>query len=202
MGIAARTFALVSMIAAGIAAGVAISPGLRAVRRPVDRYRPNDGRGRGGAAAECSDFAGCASLAGRAEKSSQAGQGCAAEGESDAPAARSRIPKRPRPNSLTSRKDWGRKLHDREVNNQNHIAFQEKDGWETASYTGYGPVQKCECHQSKDGYSIGKVTYDEFRYYLKVGKTTDDAKHATPKVTDSTATTRAVPDWDKEKWFY
>ena len=97
-------------------------------------------------------------------------------------------------------KDWERKLHDREVNNQSHIAWQMKDGWETGTYTGYSPVEQCECHQSTDGYSIGKVKYDEFKYYI-VGKTTDDAKHAKPKITDDTATTELFR-WDKEKWFY
>jgi hypothetical protein len=97
-------------------------------------------------------------------------------------------------------KDWERKLHDREVNNQSHIAWQMKDGWETGTYTGYSPVQQCECHQSTDGYSIGKVKYDEFKYYI-VGKTPDEAKHATPKVTDDTATTELFR-WDKNAWFY
>ena len=97
-------------------------------------------------------------------------------------------------------KDWERKLHDREVNNQSHIAWQMKDGWQTGTYTGYSPVSQCECHQSTDGYSIGKVKYDEFKYYI-VGKTTEEAKHATPKVTDDTATTELFR-WDKEKWFY
>jgi hypothetical protein len=97
-------------------------------------------------------------------------------------------------------KDWERKLHDREVNNLGHIAWSQKDGWETGTYVGYGPVQKCECHQSTDGYSIGKVTYDEFQYYL-IGKTSAEAKAAKPKVTDSTATTELFR-WDKSKWFY
>jgi hypothetical protein len=97
-------------------------------------------------------------------------------------------------------KDWERKLHDREVNNESHIAWQQKDGWATGTYTGYSPVQKCECHQSSDGYSIGKVMYDEFQYYV-IGKTADEAKHATPKVTDSTATTELFR-WDKDQWFY
>jgi hypothetical protein len=97
-------------------------------------------------------------------------------------------------------KDWERKLHDREVNNQSHIAWQVKDGWETGTYTGYSPVQQCECHQSTDGYSIGKVKYDEFKYYI-VGKTPDEAKHAKPKVTDDTDTTELFR-WDKEAWFY
>jgi hypothetical protein len=97
-------------------------------------------------------------------------------------------------------KDWERKLRDREVNNQSHIAWQQKDGWETGTYTGYSPVEQCECHQSRDGYSIGKVKYDEFKYYI-VGKTTDEAKHAKPRVTDDTATTELFR-WDKNAWFY
>lgn len=97
-------------------------------------------------------------------------------------------------------KDWEHKLHDREVNNQNHIAWQDKDGWKTGTFTGYSTVQKCECHQSSDGYSIGKVTYDEFQYYV-MGKTPEEAQHAKPKVTDTTSTTELFR-WDKEKWFY
>jgi hypothetical protein len=97
-------------------------------------------------------------------------------------------------------KDWERKLHDREINNQTHIAWQMKDGWDTGTYVGYGKVQKCECHQSTDGYSIGKVGYDEFQYYV-TGKTEDEAKHATPKVTETTTTTELFR-WDKNKWFY
>ncbi len=97
-------------------------------------------------------------------------------------------------------KDWERKLHDRELNNENHIAWQMKDGWETATYVGYSPIQKCECHQSRDGYSIGRLTYEEFSYYL-TGKTPDDAKHTKPTVVESTATTELFR-WDKNKWFY
>jgi hypothetical protein len=97
-------------------------------------------------------------------------------------------------------KDWQRKLHDREVNNEDHIAWQQKDGWQTGTYTGYGPIKNCECHQSSDGYSIGKVTYDELQYYV-AGKTPDEAKHAAPRVTDDTATTELFR-WDKEAWFY
>ena len=96
--------------------------------------------------------------------------------------------------------DWARKLHDRQVNNQSHIAWQQKNGWETGTYTGYGPIEQCECHQSSDGYSIGKVKYDEFQYYV-TGKTEDEAKHAAPRVTDSTATTELFR-WDKDAWFY
>jgi hypothetical protein len=199
MGIAARTFALVSMIAVGIAAGVAISPGpalcagqwtatgqttvaAAVVPQPNAQTSPD------------------AQASPAAQKSLRKRVKAVLQKVNPMRLLRDREYQKASAEFPDFCKDWGRKLHDREVNNQNHIAFQEKDGWETASYTGYGPVQKCECHQSKDGYSIGKVTYDEFRYYL-VGKTTDDAKHATPKVTDSTATTELFR-WDKEKWFY
>lgn len=97
-------------------------------------------------------------------------------------------------------KDWEHKLHEREVNNLNHVAWTEKDGYETGTYTGYSPVEKCECHQSADGYSIGKVTYEEFMYYV-TGKTKDEAEHAKPQVTETTTTTELFR-WDKGKWFY
>lgn len=97
-------------------------------------------------------------------------------------------------------KDWEHKLHDREVNNQKNIAWQAKDGYETGTYVGYGQVNYCEAHQSSDGFSIGKLKYDEVKYYL-VGKTRDDAAHAKPQIQDTTATTELFR-WDKGKWFY
>ena len=65
---------------------------------------------------------------------------------------------------------WEQNLRDRESDNVKKLNFTEKDGYETATYTGYGKVAGCEAHQSKDGYSIGKITYEEFIYYL-AGKT-------------------------------
>lgn len=97
-------------------------------------------------------------------------------------------------------KDWEHKLHEREVNNEQHISWQEKDGYETGTYVGYGPVNYCEAHQSTDGFSIGKLKYDEMKYYL-VGKTKEEAEHAKPQVQDTTATTELFR-WDKGKWFY
>ncbi len=97
-------------------------------------------------------------------------------------------------------KDWEHKLHEREVNNQKTITWQEKDGYETGTYVGYGPVNYCEAHQSTDGFSIGKLKYDEMKYYI-VGKTRDEAEHAKPQVQDTTATTELFR-WDKGKWFY
>jgi hypothetical protein len=95
---------------------------------------------------------------------------------------------------------WQQDLRDRETNNRNHLSFVEKDGYETATYTGYGKIEECESHQSKMGFSIGRITYEEFEYYI-VGKTQDEAEHATPKPVSDTHTTELFR-WDHEKWFY
>ncbi len=95
---------------------------------------------------------------------------------------------------------WEQNLHDRETNNVKKLNFTEKDGFETATYTGYGKVAGCESHQSKDGYSIGKITYEEFIYYI-VGKTREEATHAMPKQISDTHTTE-IFRWENNKWFY
>jgi hypothetical protein len=95
---------------------------------------------------------------------------------------------------------WEQDLHDREVNNLSKLTFVSKDGYETTTYTGYGKIAACESHQSKDGYSIGKITYEEFVYYL-AGKSKDEARHAAPKTIGDTHTTE-IFRWDNGKWFY
>ncbi|MGH8010927.1 MAG: hypothetical protein ACREQ4_00340, partial [Candidatus Binataceae bacterium] len=97
-------------------------------------------------------------------------------------------------------RDWQRKLRAREVNNLSHLKFQERDGWESATYVGYGPVQTCLCKESREGIPIGKVTYQEFSYYL-AGKTVDQAEHATPRIIGTTNTLE-IFSWDKNRWFY
>ncbi|MGH7923209.1 MAG: hypothetical protein ACREQH_01305, partial [Candidatus Binatus sp.] len=97
-------------------------------------------------------------------------------------------------------KHWEQDLHDREVNNLSKLTFSLKDGFETATYTAYGKIAGCESHQSKDGYSIGKITYEEFVYYL-AGKTQDEARHAAPKTVSDLHTTE-IFRWDNGKWFY
>jgi len=97
-------------------------------------------------------------------------------------------------------KDWERKLHDREANNVNHLMWKVENGLETALYTGYGPVKTCETHQSDQGFSIGKLSYEEFHYLMK-GKTEDEAKHTQATPVDDTHTTE-IFRWDKGKWFY
>jgi hypothetical protein len=95
---------------------------------------------------------------------------------------------------------WEQNLHDREVNNLEKLNYTEKEGFETATYTGYGKIASCEAHQSKDGYSIGKITYEEFIYYL-TGKTRDEARKASPQTVSDTHTTE-IFRFENNKWFY
>jgi len=97
-------------------------------------------------------------------------------------------------------KHWEQNLHEREVDNLAKLNFSEKGGFETATYTGYGKIAGCESHQSKDGYSIGKLSYEEFIYYV-VGKTKEEARGAAPKTISDTHTTE-IFRWENNKWFY
>lgn len=97
-------------------------------------------------------------------------------------------------------RDWERKLRDREVNNLSNIAWKERSGYETATYVGYGPIEQCKCHESRQGIPIGDVSYEEIEYYL-VGKTIDEAKHAKPKPVGQTKTLE-IFSWERNKWFY
>jgi hypothetical protein len=96
--------------------------------------------------------------------------------------------------------DWQNRLHEREISNLANLRWQEKNGYETATYVGYGKVDGCQCKESAEGVPIGKVTYDEYQYYL-VGKTLNEAKAAKPKLTGTTHTLE-IFSWDKEQWFY
>ncbi len=97
-------------------------------------------------------------------------------------------------------KHWEQDLHERETNNLSKLEFVPREGFETATYTGYGKITACESHQSRDGYSIGKVTYEEYTYSLS-GKSADEARHAAPKAINDLRTTE-IFRWDKDKWFY
>jgi hypothetical protein len=97
-------------------------------------------------------------------------------------------------------KDWEQKLRDRETNNIEHLELKLENGFETALYTGYSQVESCEAHQSPQGFSIGKLSYEEFHYLIKE-KTLDEAKHAKGNKVDDTHTTE-IFRWDKGKWFY
>jgi len=96
--------------------------------------------------------------------------------------------------------DWDRMLHEREVDNLDHLSWRKDGGLETATYTGYGKVESCECKASKEGTPIGKIRYQE-RNYSIVGKTIDQARRATPKLTHE-INALEIFSWDKGKWFY
>jgi hypothetical protein len=96
--------------------------------------------------------------------------------------------------------DWQRLLHDREVNNLEHLTWQAQGGLETASYTGYGKVESCECKASREGLPIGKIIYEEINYSL-VGKTIEEAEHGVPKLMGEIKTLE-IFSWEKDRWFY
>jgi hypothetical protein len=95
--------------------------------------------------------------------------------------------------------DWERLLHEREINNLEHLTWQTNGGLEIATYTGYGKVESCECKES-EGLPIGKIRYKEINYSI-AGKTVDEARHAMPKSTHEISTLE-IFSWDKGKWFY
>jgi hypothetical protein len=96
--------------------------------------------------------------------------------------------------------DWERLLHERELDNLEHLSWREDGGLETASYTGYSKVESCECKASKEGLPIGKIRYMEINYSI-VGKTIQEARHAAPKLIHE-INTLEIFSWDKGKWFY
>ena len=96
--------------------------------------------------------------------------------------------------------DWERLLHEREVNNLEHLSWRRDGGLETATYTGYGKVESCECKASKEGLPIGKIRYEEIDYSI-AGKTVGEARHAVPKLIHEISTLE-IFSWDKGKWFY
>jgi hypothetical protein len=96
--------------------------------------------------------------------------------------------------------DWQRKLHSREVDNRNHLAWKDLNGWKSASYTGYSNIVTCECKKSSHGIPIGKLSYSEFTYNI-VGHDVDEAFRATPKETSITVTTE-IFRWAKTHWVY
>jgi hypothetical protein len=94
---------------------------------------------------------------------------------------------------------WAENLRARERDNLSKLVFTLKDGFHTATYTGYGEVTTCEAHQSKEGFSIGRIIYEEFIYSLQ-GKTPDEATHGEKKPISDTHTTE-IFRWENKKWF-
>lgn len=97
-------------------------------------------------------------------------------------------------------KHWEQNLRDRERDNLKKLVFGLVDGLHTATFTGYGEVKICEAHQSKDGFSIGKITYEEFTYSVS-GTTPEEAAKGERKPVSNTITTE-IFRWEKNKWFY
>ena len=83
--------------------------------------------------------------------------------------------------------DWERRLHERELDNLTHIERQQRNGYQTATYVGYGKIESCETKPMVHGLPIGKLRYQEQNYYL-VGKTIDEARQAKPKLIGVTNT--------------
>jgi hypothetical protein len=96
--------------------------------------------------------------------------------------------------------DWERLLHEREVNNLENLTWRNDGGLEIASYTGYGKLESCQCKASKEGLPIGEIQYEEINYSI-IGKTIEEARHATPKSTHQIRTLE-IFSWDKGRWFY
>ena len=96
-------------------------------------------------------------------------------------------------------KHWEQNLRERERDNLTKLVFILKDGLHTGTYTGYGEVKTCEAHQSKDGFSIGVVKYEEFVYSM-AGKTPEEAAKAEKTPITNTHTTE-IFRWEKDKWF-
>jgi hypothetical protein len=94
---------------------------------------------------------------------------------------------------------WAQNLRERERDNLSKLVFTLKDGSHTATYTGYGEVTTCEAHQSKDGFSIGRITYEEFIYYL-AGPTPEEAVRGEKKTISDMHTTE-IFRWEDKKWF-
>jgi hypothetical protein len=97
-------------------------------------------------------------------------------------------------------RDWERLLHEREVDNLEHLSWREDGGLKTATYTGYGKLESCECKESKEGLPIGKIRYQEINYSI-MGKTIGEARRAAPKLLHEISTLE-IFSWDKGKWFY
>ena len=95
---------------------------------------------------------------------------------------------------------WAQDLRDRESNNLANLNFADKSGFKTATYTGYGKVETCTAHQSKEGFAIGKIVYKEYEYYI-VGRSESEARRAVRKTISSTNTLE-IFRWENGKWFY
>jgi hypothetical protein len=96
-------------------------------------------------------------------------------------------------------RQWNSKLREREKDRSELIEWHNREGWKTASYRGYGPIQSCTC-KLRDGVPVAEITYKTIEYYL-AGHTVEQARQAHPIVAGSTNTTEIIR-WNDGKWDY
>ena len=94
---------------------------------------------------------------------------------------------------------WQRKLDEDAKNQKNLLQWQDRDGWKTATYSGYGPIRSCTC-KLRDGVPLGRITYEEIEYYI-AGRTVVEARNAQPIAAGSTNTI-VILRWEKGRWNY
>ncbi len=97
-------------------------------------------------------------------------------------------------------REWERKLRQREQDNLANLRWSERNGYQTATYVGYGPIESCVCKRSAKGQPVGKIVYREMVYYL-VGRTVEEAKRSQPKLIGSTDTVELF-NWSGHRWEY
>jgi hypothetical protein len=96
-------------------------------------------------------------------------------------------------------RQWQSKLEQRGKDQAELLEWQDREGWQTATYRGYSPIQSCTC-KLMDGVPVGELTYKTVEYYL-AGHTVEEARHARPIVAGSTNTIEIVR-WKDGRWVY
>lgn len=96
-------------------------------------------------------------------------------------------------------REWQLKLDARAADQMDRLEWQDREGWKTATYSGFGPLQSCVC-KLEDGTPVGKLTYDTIEYYI-VGRTLEEARHAHAILAGRTKTLEIIR-WTNGKWIY
>jgi hypothetical protein len=92
---------------------------------------------------------------------------------------------------------WQRKLDEDARNQKNLLQWQDREGWKTATYSSYGPIQSCTC-KLRDGVPLGRITYEEIEYYI-AGRTVEEARNAQP-ITVGSTNTIVILRWENGRW--
>src|SRR5579885_3211798 len=96
-------------------------------------------------------------------------------------------------------REWHSKLEERVSEQADLMEWQDREGWKTATYRGYGPIESCTC-KLQDGVPVGEITYQTIEYYL-AGHTVEEARHARPIVAGRTHTIEILR-WKDGRWVY